>query len=253
MALAMVGVAQAADMLLKAPPPPPVYSWTGWYLGVNLGDSWSSSSSTNFSGNGPTDIFFAANEFPTTLSTSPHGFVGGLQTGYNWQLSSAWVVGVETDIQFSRYQGSAVATPSPVGFVPFTTQVTEQSDWFGTLRARLGFLVTPNVLVYGTGGLAYGQADTNFNTVATGFTLTSCPSFFTCASGQASDIRTGWAAGGGVEWMLAPHWTLRGEYLYIDLGSQSVTAGTVLPSVFAFNASATYHENIARAALNFGF
>ncbi len=163
------------------------------------------------------------------------------------------MVGVETDIQFSRYQGSAVATPSPVGFVPFTTQVTEQSDWFGTLRARLGFLVTPNVLVYGTGGLAYGQADTNFNTVATGFTLTSCPSFFTCASGQASDIRTGWAAGGGVEWMLAPHWTLRGEYLYIDLGSQSVTAGTVLPSVFAFDASSTYHENIARAALNFGF
>jgi outer membrane immunogenic protein len=250
MALAMAGIAQAADLPLKAPPPAPVYSWTGWYLGVNLGDSWSSSNSTTFSGSPFTDPFFAANIFPTTLSTNPHGFAGGLQTGYNWQLSSAWVIGAETDIQISRYQSSATVTPVPtVPFPPVTTQAIQQSTWFGTLRARLGFLLTPTVLLYGTGGLAYGQADTSFNTEFAG---TTCGPF-TCITGDNSSIRTGWAGGGGIEWMLAPHWTLRAEYLYLDLGSNSVTATSPFTTPFAFTASSTFHENIARAALNFGF
>jgi outer membrane immunogenic protein len=254
MALAMVGVGQAADMMVKAPPPAPVYSWTGWYVGANAGDSWSSSSNTTFSGSGPfAPVLFAANEFPTTLSTSPHGFEGGLQTGYNWQLSS-WVIGAETDIQFSRFQGTGIATPTPVGFLPFTTMVTEQSNWFGTLRGRLGFLVTPTVLFYGTGGLAYGQANTNFSTLPT---FAACGPLVTCTTGQGSNIKTGFAGGGGVEWMIAPHWTLRGEYLYVDLGSQSVTAApvspAVLPFVNGFTASSSYKESIVRAAINFGF
>jgi outer membrane immunogenic protein len=255
MALAMVGVGQAADMMLKAPPPAPVYSWTGWYLGANFGDAWSSSDNATFSGAGPSAILHS-NVFPTTLSTSPSGLLGGLQTGYNWQLSPAWVIGAETDIQFSRFQGRVIGNPAPLPpFAPWTTQVNQESDWFGTLRARLGFLVTPTVLLYGTGGLAYGQADTSFSTTLTFFS--SCPAGAPCTLGQASDIRTGWAGGGGVEWMLAPHWTLRGEYLYVDLGSQSVTASPFTPhgglAVNSFTASSTYHENIVRAALNFGF
>jgi outer membrane immunogenic protein len=258
MLLTVTGLAKAADMAFKAPPPPaPVYSWSGWYFGINGGGVWDSNSSATFSGSGPTaPIFFAANEFPTALSLSSHGGVGGLQTGYNWQLSPSWLIGVETDIQLSNYAGTAIATPSPIGLlVPFTTQVSNQSTWFGTLRGRLGFLATSNLLVYGTGGLAYGQTETSFSTITTGLTLGTCHVNFTCAVGTSSSNRTGWAAGGGLEWMFAPHWTVRAEYLFMDLGSQSVTVpslNTIGPPV-NFTATSTFKENIARAAINFGF
>jgi outer membrane immunogenic protein len=254
--LALAGAAQAADMPLKAPPPAPAYSWSGWYVGINGGGAWSSSSSGTFSGSPDTAIFFANNEFPTSLPVSGSGAFGGLQTGYNWQLTPSWLIGVETDIQLGNYAGSAVAAPAPTGgFVPFATQVSQQSTWFGTLRARLGWLATQTLLVYGTGGLAYGQTETDTTTVASGFNLGTCPVSFTCATGTASSNRSGWAAGGGLEWMFAPHWTLRAEYLYLDLGTQSVTATTIstfTPPV-TFTATSTFHENIARAAINFGF
>jgi outer membrane immunogenic protein len=256
----MAGFAQAADMLVKAPLPAPVYNWSGWYVGINGGGAWSSSESDTFSGAGPfAPFFFASNEFPTSLSSSSKGGFGGLQTGYNWRLSPSWLVGVETDIQLSNYAGTAIATPSPSSLLlPFTTQVSQQSTWFGTLRARLGWLATQTLLVYGTGGLAYGQTETSFSTVPVGFTLGTCAATGpTCALGTGSSNKSGWAAGGGLEWMFAPHWTLRAEYLYLDLGSQSVSAAPFplgsTAFVTSFTASSTFHENIARAAINFGF
>jgi outer membrane immunogenic protein len=262
--LTIAGHAQAADMPLKAPPPrAPVYNWTGWYVGASLGGAWSSNDSMTFSGAGPAaPFFFANNEFPTVLSSSSHGTIGGLQTGYNWQLSSMWLVGVESDIQLSNYAGAAIANPASAALlVPFTTQVTQQSDWFGTLRGRLGILATPNLLVYGTGGFAYGQTTTSFTTLPVGLGLggfcTAAFSGLTCATGSSSGIGTGWAGGGGLEWMFAPHWTVRAEYLYVDLGSQSATTAPYSPFghlfVNNFTASSTFHENIARAAVNFGF
>ncbi len=256
--LAITGLAQAADMPLKAPPmPAPVYSWSGWYVGVNGGGAWSSSEQETFSGTGGlAPVFFAFNEFPTSLSASSHGGVGGLQTGYNWQVSSWWLVGFETDIQLSNYAGTAIATPNPTPpFFPFTTQVSQQSTWFGTLRGRLGFLATPNILLYGTGGLAYGQTETSFSTIPVGFNLGTCPINFTCAVGRSTSNQTGWAAGGGFEWMFAPKWTLRAEYLFVDLGSQSVTVPSLntIGTPVNFTATSTFKENIARAAINFGF
>jgi outer membrane immunogenic protein len=138
----------------------------------------------------------------------------GLETGYNWQLSPSWVVGVETDIQLSNYSGTAIATPAAAApLVSFTTQVSQASDWFGTLRGRLGFLLTPNILLFGTGGLAYGQTQTSFSTIQVGFAPGTCAVLNTCAIGRSASIGTGFAAGGGVEWMLAPHWALKAEYL----------------------------------------
>jgi outer membrane immunogenic protein len=258
--LAIGGLAQAADMPLKAPPmAAPVYSWTGWYVGASLGGAWSSSDSMTFSGAGPlAPVFFAANEFPTTLASSSHGTVGGLETGYDWQLSRSWVVGFETDIQLSNYSGTAIATPAAAApFASFTTQVSQASDWFGTLRGRLGFLLTPNILLFGTGGLAYGQTDTSFSTIPVGFAPGTCPVAFTCAIGRSASVGTGFAAGGGVEWMLAPHWTLKAEYLYVDLGSQSTSVAPFTPfgalALNTFTATSTFHENIVRAGVNFGF
>jgi outer membrane immunogenic protein len=139
--------------------------------------------------------------------------------------------------------------------VPFTTQISQQSVWFGTLRGRLGFLATSNLLVYGTGGLAYGQTETSFSTLAVGTGPGNCPAVFACGLGTTSSNHTGWAAGGGLEWMFAPKWTLRAEYLFVDLGSQSSSVAsfnTVFPPV-TYTATSSFKENIARAAINFGF
>jgi outer membrane immunogenic protein len=252
---ALIGTpALAADMaapVYKAPPPPaaPPCVWCGWYVGLNVGGAWDSTSASFGPSNPATAIFFAANEFPTSLSTNPKGVIGGGQIGYNWQASPNFVLGLEADIQGSGYKGTATATPVPTGGVPFTTSVEEHSHWLGTVRARAGFVASSNLLIYGTGGLAYGQTEVSFNTFPPGI---ACGPGFTCANGSSSSTRAGWTAGGGFEWMIAPHWSVKAEYLYADLGTQSVTAISTAPA-FGFTASTRFRENIARGGVNWHF
>jgi outer membrane immunogenic protein len=255
--LAMAGIAQAADMLMKAPPPAPVYNWTGWYVGLNGGGAWTTNQSAPFSGAGPAaPLFFAVDAYPSSVPLTSKGGFGGFQTGYNWQVAPMWLVGVETDIQVAHIAGTTTVTSiPPLGVLPpFTTQVLTESDWFGTLRARLGLLATSTILVYGTGGLAYGETSTGLNTAIAGG---NCTGVVPCANGFSSSNRTGWAAGGGLEWMFAPRWTLRAEYLHIDLGTQSATVAPFTPGgpllISSFTTSSTFQQNIARAAVNFGF
>jgi outer membrane immunogenic protein len=181
--------------------------------------------------------------------------LGGGQIGYNWQIAPSFLFGLEADIQGSGYKGSSTVSPTPIGFAPFNTTVEQHSDWFGTFRGRAGFLATPGLLIYGTGGLAYGQTEASLSTFGSAFgSVGACPANFSCAAAGASSTRAGWTAGGGLEWMFAPHWTLRGEYLYVDLGSQSVTAVTpVFAPPVSFTASTPFHENIGRAAINYKF
>jgi outer membrane immunogenic protein len=167
-----------------------------------------------------------------------------------------WVVGVETDLQLSSYGGTAIASPVPnFPLVPFTTTLEQKNDWFGTFRARAGLLATANLLVYGTGGLAYGKTETSFSTIASGSSFGTCRADLTCTVGSSSANRAGWAAGGGLEWMFAPHWTLRGEYLFVDLGTQSVSVPSAnwAGPANGFTAATVFHENITRAAINYGF
>ena len=162
----------------------------------------------------------------------------------------------------SHYEGTALASLSPrysyiPPYYPYATQLSQQSNWFGTLRGRIGILATPSLLLYGTGGLAYGETTTSFNTTCLGYPVTGCPSYSVCATASNSSNRAGWAGGGGVEWMFAPRWTLRAEYLFVDLGSQAVTAlpDTLHGSLYvnSFTAASSFHENIVRAAVNIGF
>ena len=96
-------------------------------------------------------------------------------------------------------------------------------NWYGTVRGRLGFLFTPTLLVYGTGGLAYGGVNTtvNHNTLMVSFPLTS--QGLAPGSASFSDTRVGWTAGGGLEWMFMPNWSAKVEYLYTDLGTTSLS------------------------------
>jgi outer membrane immunogenic protein len=174
-AAACTGAAVAADLspAYKAPVKAiaPAASWTGLYIGGNVGYGWDSGS-TNGTSAASTDPALApalaaivgAGSYPAALSPAAKGVIGGGQIGYNWQLPSQWLIGLEADLQGSGIKGSDSQTRSPAFFDTTTTGVTKSIDWFGTVRGRVGFLVTPQWLLYGTGGLAYGQTKSTFTT-----------------------------------------------------------------------------------------
>jgi len=246
---AAAGPVFAADLPVKAvAPPAPVFNWNGFYVGGNAGIAWSSTL-VGYSGGPGTAAFFANNEFPTSLAPGAGGYLGGAQLGYNWQLSPAWLVGLEADIQGGNYKGNADIT-----LTTFTTSVEQHSNWFGTVRGRVGVLVGPNILFYGTGGFAYGQTEASQSAIATGFTLATCPATLPCAAGSATTTRYGWSAGAGIETMVAPNWTVRAEYLYVDLGTQSLTVTTpVFAPPVTFTSSNPFRENILRIGFNYKF
>lgn len=140
--------AQAADLPRRAPPPPaplalPVFTWTGFYAGLNAGYAFHAGSS------GHTDPTYGA----VTGGARSGGFAGGGQIGYNYQFApgSGLVIGVETDIQGASF---AKADAAYLGTTPYYS-VRPSPDYFGTVRGRLGYAFD-RVLVYGTGGFAYG-------------------------------------------------------------------------------------------------
>ena len=170
-----------------------------------------------------------------TTNTPLHptaGFIGGGQIGYNYQFYNSFLAGVEADIQGTssdfRAQG-VFSQASVLGFAgsPISQDIasSQSVDWLGTVRGRLGYLFTPTLLVYGTGGFAYGQTNSTTSiTQSRGITILSCP-ILTARFGRFSNTRTGWTAGGGLEWMFFPNWSFKVEYLYYDLGRAHYSDG----------------------------
>jgi outer membrane immunogenic protein len=251
--MAGLGTASAADLPIYTKAPPLLYSWTGFYLGGNVGYSWGKSDTTvSFLDASGAAIASDSHSFDL------NGVIGGGQIGYNWQTGK-WVWGLETDIQASGQKGSSTFT-CPTGICKLGSAVTEtldqKLDWFGTLRGRLGFTVTPTVLLYATGGLAYGDVKTD-GTISDPTTFSS------------STIKTGWTAGAGIEGRIAGNWTAKLEYLYMDLGNVSgglVGTPIVLPNpcvvrvCAANNLSTTFSstgsgitDNIVRVGVNYRF
>jgi outer membrane immunogenic protein len=300
------GSAFAADLpSYKAPPvyipPPPM--WTGFYIGLNAGGTFGGSNSvtstafpaipnpaatTVYTVNGATgplgtnllsSSVAALSATGVSPGSSNGGFIGGGQIGYNWQFMNSFVAGVEADIQGvasgrSTVNGFGAATdPSvPFGpvFSPFVTfqQVHKSLDYLGTVRGRLGYLVTPSLLAYATGGLAYGGV----NLSASYFTANLCPGVPIPAPASTllgpgfgtpsfSDTRVGWTFGGGGEWLFAPKWSAKVEYLYYNLGSVTTpttivagfTNGGTLSWAYAANARTRFNGHIVRAGLNYHF
>jgi outer membrane immunogenic protein len=260
-ALGAVTPAMAADLPIKAPiykaPVAAVYNWTGCYAGGNIGYSW-----------GRARGDFNAPELgvlglPTSNSISHNldGLIGGAQIGCNRQVDNKWVLGLEADFQGSAEKHSS-SNSDPFDFegffggAEFPTTVTGTVNqnieskilWFGTLRGRAGVLVTPTILLYGTGGLAYGKASV-FDTITV---TTSLPSSATTSIGD-SKTKFGWTLGAGVEGAFpnSSDWTWKVEYLYVDLGSLS-GSGTD-PVVGLYNWSAKVTDNILRVGFNYRF
>lgn len=253
--IALAGSAVAADMAYKASPPAvaPIYSWTGFYIGANAGYAWTDSTDSLTPANAVAQGFFTPPppQIATSLPLNPKGFIGGGQFGYNWQVSPMWVLGFETDFQGANLN-STISLPGPADTTRIMT-ATEKLDWIGTFRGRVGATPWNRTLVYFTGGLAYGQGSLSTALTRPGIgSPTGCGGLNNCQAGAVSGTNTGWTVGGGVEWAFASNWSLKGEYLYYDLGtlSHSMT-DPFFPAVF--NASANLRGSIARAGLNFKF
>ena len=194
----------AADLPLKAPPAPPVpvFSWTGLYIGANIGGAWSNGSIT--------DQVTGAQ-----LNSNSSGFIGGGQIGYNYQFNT-FVLGVEWDIDGTSINktSNAVAVVLPGGAAA-NLQASASTDWISTLTARFGFAVN-RWLIYGKAGGAWVQNSATLTNLTNG------------ASISASNTNSGWTAGVGGEWAFAPQWSAKLEYDHIELDNFSPSTNSII-------------------------
>ena len=277
--LAFSGSAYAADMAVKAPPSPvAAANWTGFYVGAQAGGALSKNADT-WTGNDPISIAVATGTNGTAgnqplaspYNVNRNGVVGGFELGYNWQFDPHWLLGFETDFSGSSVHGAGASSSllgSANGVTVFNNINSAQDiDWYGTVRGRLGWLATPDLLIFGTGGLAYGKTEQSANLVfasnvnapipgaAGGFT-TNCATNTVCYSGSSLTTRIGWVAGAGIEWLFDPHWSAKIEYQFVDLGSETLrVTAPAFPGtqVSSFNTIFRDHFNVARLGLNYKF
>ncbi len=204
--IVIAGPAFAADLAVKASPPGAAYiasPWDGLYIGGNVGYGETSFSET-------------ASVPGASASASVHGngVVGGFQAGYNKQFGT-FVLGLETDFDLTSIENT-------------TAGVSTKLPWFGTTRTRLGFLINPALLLYGTGGVAYGRVE---------------------QSVPGASVKTpgvGWAAGAGVQYAFTPQWSIGAEYLHVELDGPSANIGGLSVSTKATT-------DLGRATLNYKF
>ena len=258
-ALAMISAASAADLPRKALPPPvmaPVWNWSGFYIGLNGGYSWGHSSR---------DLNFFDPVSGATIATGTgsgrnlNGGVFGGQIGYNWQAAN-WVFGIEADAQWTGQKGGTTVLCPVVGCFPTalaavpanaaSATLNDKLDWFATFRGRVGVTVTPSVLLYATGGAAWGEVETDLT--LSSFTATGLP---ISISGSRSTNRFGWTLGAGIETMFAQNWSAKIEYLYLDMGNVSNSVVLPITPVFALgtNVSSRITDNIIRGGINYRF
>jgi outer membrane immunogenic protein len=247
----VVGSAFGADLPVKTVVPAPVFTWTGGYVGINLGYSWGrETASGSLTGTSITGTTI------TTLTPGPlygggdlDGFVGGGQVGYNWQFGN-WLVGFEGDLQGTSERKTydvCTAAGCPAGST--VVRADYRLVWFGTDRARVGFLPTERVLLYGTGGLAYGSFRAE----------EFMPMFITPLFGTWSRLKAGWTAGAGVEAALDNNWSVKFEYLYFDYGNiggptattQTIAGRTTNNLNYSFTSRFT--DNVVRVGINYRF
>jgi outer membrane immunogenic protein len=202
-AILEIGAASAADLATRPYTKAPVYaappiSWTGCYVGGNVGGGWD-----HFNAG---EVAFAGVPTPFVDFGGNHGssVVGGGQIGCDYQFASNWVVGIQGQAEFGTINSSNAVAAFPGITAQFKVKDIE------TLTGRIGYTVTPAVLAYVKGGAAWTSASAAA-VVPGGFV------------GESADFgMTGYTVGGGVEWMFAPGWSVFGEYNFMDFGTKNV-------------------------------
>jgi high affinity Mn2+ porin len=201
--------ALGADIALKAPVYRAVYDWTGFYIGAHTGYSRGSSVAT------------LTDPAAGTAGNIFSGVIGGLQAGYNVQLPSGMLLGVEADVTFPNFLASNSVVSS---LASARSNVSEQWDYVGTARGRIGY-TNGHWLAYATGGLAWA-GERFINTPVIG------------DEEKHINVRLGWAAGAGVEYAFAPHWSVKLEYLYSQFGRADIR----FPSGTQYNSSMDFQS-----------
>lgn len=197
----VAGVALAADLRGSIkdpapyyPPPAPLFTWTGFYAGLQTGYQWGNADHTFSNG-----LLGGASD--------PDGWIGGGHLGYNWQNGN-FVLGAEADIEGGNVEGSFNNGAGTFG--------SAELGWQGSIRGRVG-IAADRTLFYLTGGWAFAEADISG---ASPFTPLGC-----CSVSADLD---GWTLGGGVEYAFANNFTVRAEYRYTDFGDVSLNLNPTL-------------------------
>ncbi len=238
-AVALAGTALAADLPTRAPPPVyvppvPIFTWTGIYVGGDIGYAWGTVNAN------------AGDNFGDfrSFSTTDNGVIGGGHVGYNLQLNQ-WVIGLEGDVDGSSLSksGSGILVIPALfdaggpfgGLIPAT--VSASLDVQGSIRGRLGY-AWDRVLLYGTGGVSFG-----------GFRASIDTPF---GYAERSNTRVGWTAGGGIEYAVTNNWSIRAEYRYTKYGNNTIYADGIFGAIGGF-ANAKFEENRVTVGFSYKF
>jgi outer membrane immunogenic protein len=262
--LGFVGAAAAADMPVKAPPPVVVNTWTGYYIGGDIGGLGGSHDNMSFSQSAGPGVGGGTTYDPTNLNGNSHwGLIGGVFAGYNWAVTPSWVVGVEGDWNKTNLgvtninpalTSGGVIVPTPCtlaggGAVVPTCNGVMMSDslsWIATVRGRLGY-TWGSMMLYGTGGWAGASQEQSGQVVPACSFGAGCtvpagalfPNLYGRTGSIATSVNTlanGWAAGAGLELMATANWLLRIEYLHYQFGTgttHSVACGQCVAGAFS--------------------
>jgi outer membrane immunogenic protein len=239
----LAGTAFAAEPAPTPPPPVPIFTWTGLYVGGQIGYAWGRDPVT-WSGISNDDELAAG-----MFSQTPQGVIGGGHVGYNLQYNQWLVFGVEGSVDGTTLSHTlAVPVNNVFGDTPGIITATSKANVQGSLRGRIG-IAFDRALIYGTGGVAF----TGFNT-----TIVDTTGFFTGVPGTNatfSNTRAGWTAGGGIEYAVTDNWWVRAEYRYSNFGhTTDFPFAGALPFADSF-VSLRHHltENQVQAGLSYRF
>ena len=243
--------ALAADLparLPEAPPVPvPVFTWAGYYVGLNAGANFNTPRRS-----------FTPRTFPEVVTVyTPKqddvGFTGGAQVGANWQFNT-FVVGLEGDINYLDRSNNRAKAPAAPSFPYALVTADSRAEWFATARARFG-VAFDRTLLYVTGGLALTEQtdDTiRFFNLAPPGALLNCIAGCTFRS-RGSGLELGWAAGGGVEYAFTDKLSVKLEYLHVDFGHDNRTDRVNVAGAPFFRAGERNELDVVRAGVNFRF
>ncbi|MFN3892479.1 MAG: outer membrane protein [Beijerinckiaceae bacterium] len=242
----LAGSALAADLPVRAPAPAPIvvapiFTWTGFYVGVNAGYGGNKFRYTESYTYDDTSYY---TNYVYKDSYNSSGFLGGGQIGYNWQFANRVVIGLEADYQFANIEGAYSYSSSGSNGYRYQESYGSEITSFGTVRARLGYAAFDRALFYVTGGWAYGRSKAFYNYGGTNYD-----------SGKAWSRKTshsGWTVGGGVEYAFTNNVTFKTEYLYVDLGNKTLDSARYdYGKSYRLSRDTKFH--VVRAGLNYKF
>jgi Opacity protein and related surface antigens len=238
----LTAAAAASILALPAVADEPV-RWTGFYVGAHAGYGWGDHEGTGVytdANAGPINTLD-----PETGKIDLNGAIGGAQVGFNLQ-SGRLVYGIEGDFSWagingrktfiSDYDNANQTNAGGDGTADYTWDIRSNINWLSTVRGRVGALVSPNLLIYGTGGVAFAKLDSDE-------TVVGLPpqglNNETTVRASAHENLVGWVVGGGAEWALTPQWSVKAEYQYVrfdDVDSHfKGTAYPDRPTAFAYD------------------